>query len=413
MKTVSRLGFVLFSLLLWTWVAPTSAHAAGVVGTGTPASCTGNALQTRITGGGLVTFDCGPNPHTIIANTYVIDQNTTIDGGGRITLDGELARQLFIVDPGVVLTLRNIVLLQGRAPDGGCIYVHGGGSAVTNQVFFDRCDAETGRGGAVYNLGTFNADFTLFGGNTARLQGGAIFSFGDLSVRDSEFSLNGTSNGGGGAISVSRLVGSDHSAVILRSLFLSNQATTFGGAINNVSGEVDITNSTFSNNRADQGGAIFGDGGTQTVIYFSTIYQNRADLGGGLFRSGTGVINFGATIVADSRFTDGSTGQLNCDSGGGSYASLGYNIVDDNSCFSPAVTDQIPTNPQLGNLLNNGGGTFTHLPNSGSPALDKVPKAQCPAYDQRRAFRLSSTCDIGAAERGGALPQVYLPTLRR
>ena len=44
------------------------AHAAGVVGTGTPASCTDAALSAALVGGGAVTFNCGPNPHTITLN---------------------------------------------------------------------------------------------------------------------------------------------------------------------------------------------------------------------------------------------------------------------------------------------------------------------------------------------------------
>ena len=41
------------------------AQAAGVVGTGTPGSCTEAALDSALAGGGAVTFNCGPNPATI------------------------------------------------------------------------------------------------------------------------------------------------------------------------------------------------------------------------------------------------------------------------------------------------------------------------------------------------------------
>jgi hypothetical protein len=40
-------------------------HAGGVVGDGTPASCTEAALTTALTGGGTVTFNCG-GPTTIL-----------------------------------------------------------------------------------------------------------------------------------------------------------------------------------------------------------------------------------------------------------------------------------------------------------------------------------------------------------
>jgi hypothetical protein len=39
--------------------APSTACAAGMVGTGTAESCTDAALDAALVGGGLVTFDCG------------------------------------------------------------------------------------------------------------------------------------------------------------------------------------------------------------------------------------------------------------------------------------------------------------------------------------------------------------------
>jgi hypothetical protein len=63
--------------------------AAGVVGTGTPGSCTEAALDAALAGGGFVTFDCGPDPVTItISSTKMIDADTTIDGGSLITISG-------------------------------------------------------------------------------------------------------------------------------------------------------------------------------------------------------------------------------------------------------------------------------------------------------------------------------------
>src|SRR5215218_3483837 len=35
-----------------------------VIGTGTPASCTGDAFVAAVAEGGVVTFDCGPDPVT-------------------------------------------------------------------------------------------------------------------------------------------------------------------------------------------------------------------------------------------------------------------------------------------------------------------------------------------------------------
>jgi hypothetical protein len=35
-----------------------------VIGTGTPASCTGEAVVAAVARGGVITFDCGPDPVT-------------------------------------------------------------------------------------------------------------------------------------------------------------------------------------------------------------------------------------------------------------------------------------------------------------------------------------------------------------
>ncbi|MFN3333647.1 MAG: hypothetical protein ACK47M_14155, partial [Caldilinea sp.] len=105
---------ILISLLLHYHAAAQSI----VVGDGTAGSCDNNALGTALANGGVITFACGSAPHTITADTYVIVADTVIDGGGLITLDGEMLRRIFIVQDNVHLTLRNITLTRGFASDG-------------------------------------------------------------------------------------------------------------------------------------------------------------------------------------------------------------------------------------------------------------------------------------------------------
>jgi hypothetical protein len=92
------------------------ALAAGVVGDGTPQSCTEAALLAALAGGGLVTFDCGSAPVVIIitAPSGISPSGaSTVDGGGLVTLDGNSATRLFSITNGVVLTLTNITLRNG------------------------------------------------------------------------------------------------------------------------------------------------------------------------------------------------------------------------------------------------------------------------------------------------------------
>jgi hypothetical protein len=68
--------------------------ADGVVGSGTPASCSETAFSNVLaavesSGGGTITFNCGSAPHTILFSSYKsISMPVVIDGGRRITLDG-------------------------------------------------------------------------------------------------------------------------------------------------------------------------------------------------------------------------------------------------------------------------------------------------------------------------------------
>ncbi|HEX2691764.1 MAG TPA: hypothetical protein VHN14_34375 [Kofleriaceae bacterium] len=61
-----------------------------VVGTGTAVSCTGDAFVAAVAQGGIITFDCGPDPVTIVltATAKLFNDKGTklvIDGGSRAT----------------------------------------------------------------------------------------------------------------------------------------------------------------------------------------------------------------------------------------------------------------------------------------------------------------------------------------
>src|ERR1019366_1955400 len=64
-----------------------------IVGMGTPASCTGDAFVAAVAMGGVITFNCGPDPVTIaLTSTAKVfnDKGTklVIDGGNKVTLSG-------------------------------------------------------------------------------------------------------------------------------------------------------------------------------------------------------------------------------------------------------------------------------------------------------------------------------------
>lgn len=113
---------MIFMLVVGWFVMPHSTQAAGVVGTGTAASCTENALKNVVAGGGAVTFNCGANPVTItlISPLDITAPTTSIDGGGKIALSSSTAKQIithrtFGFIGSSVLTLSNMTITGARA----------------------------------------------------------------------------------------------------------------------------------------------------------------------------------------------------------------------------------------------------------------------------------------------------------
>lgn len=159
-----------------------------VIGTGTAASCTGDAFVAAVAKGGVVTFSCGPDPVTIVlTSTAKVFNNTApklvIDGGSKVTLSGGgKIRILYMstcdqkqvypagpgdcnTNPGIQLTVQNITFVDGNAKGigdatnndggGGAIYAQGGSLKVVNARFFKNvCDdlgSDVG-GGAIRKL---------------------------------------------------------------------------------------------------------------------------------------------------------------------------------------------------------------------------------------------------------------------
>ena len=77
-------------------------------------------FSSLLTLGGTITFNCGAGPHTIlISSQKSINLDTTIDGGGTITLDGQNKYRLF--DVGATFTLRGLVLTRAFFNGDGAI----------------------------------------------------------------------------------------------------------------------------------------------------------------------------------------------------------------------------------------------------------------------------------------------------
>lgn len=259
-----------------------TSHPTRVVGDGTAASCTSQAVVAAVAKGGLITFSCGPSPVTITMKATAKVRNSSarvvLDGGGRVTLSGGGARR--------ILYLNTCDQALGSA-GGSCIRQDRPRLTVQNLTFADG-DATGQR-------------VTAGGGGIGG--GGAIFAYGGrLTVIDSRFVRNRCDatgpDLGGAAI---RVVYQPHPATIVRSTFggASGQggACANGGALSSLHASWVVLNSVLTHNSAigrganpakagtpggGSGGAIYCDGDRFTVrIAGSVIENNRAREGGG------------------------------------------------------------------------------------------------------------------------------------
>ncbi|RLT43494.1 MAG: hypothetical protein DWI57_04260 [Chloroflexi bacterium] len=442
-----------------------AAPSDAVVGDGMPASCDGNALEAALAEGGTVTFNCGPDPLTIAVNTMVIGNSVRVDGGSLITLSGEGLRQIFIVNSGASLFLKNISLTDGYWDGNGGAIANYGNLVVQNSFIYNSVAAgEASWGGAIYNEGgSVTLRNSSLNSNRAGQYGGGIASgSGTVDIFNSILQENFALNGGGGLWNTNADVTIEDSRITENST-QSDGAGNFGGALYNL-GRMTVRRSTLDYNTATDGGGIYHQGGGGSLrVEDSTISENSVTNAAGALQLGDGAIEIINTTISGntaSLFAGGvEIGSFNGSQsfqnvtiygnsaptaanfyqnfietvlspsirntiianplGGGrncellrADTSLGNNLSDDESCGFTAGGDQQPIDPLLAALGNNGGPTLTHLPGVGSPVINAGDNASCPLADQRGFVRpAENICDIGSVDTDGELnPATATPT---
>jgi len=234
-RCLPMLGALALLVPLLAIVLPQPVAAAGVV-----TECTEAALRAAVAGGGSVTFSC---TGTILLRSQLeIAQDTVIDGGGNVKLDGLLQTRLIHVAAGARLTLQSMTLTFGNARDG--------------------------HGGAVYNEGDVIIHASTLSENEAS-HGGAVYSHSDASL------------------------------VITASTLNANHARHGGGAIyNQARADLTMTASTVSGNSADVAGGAIGNAGS-AIVTASTLVSLRGD--SRTLISNSGSLRLTASIISGSR----------------------------------------------------------------------------------------------------------------
>jgi probable HAF family extracellular repeat protein/predicted outer membrane repeat protein len=330
---------------------------SGVVGTGTPESCTEAALDAALVWGGTIIFDCGNNPISItVTSTKVIATDTTIDGAGLVTLSGGTAVSVLAVNPGVTLNVARLRIVDGRGPYagvtsadcGGAISNAGGRLAISDSTF----SGNRGYCGAICNGGDLTVAGSTFSSNyDYGAGGGAICNGGALAIVDSTFTANGGCFNGGaifasGATTIARstFVYNDACnggairgrATVSDSRFVGNRAPEEGGGAISAMGAIDVSNSTFLDNFGYQGGAINcgwkrceETSNHELTVTGSTFSRNTAWFGGAIAGNLVTVTN---TTFADNGY--GGWGSFGSVSGGAIY---GGTLTVTNSTFARNV----------------------------------------------------------------------------
>ncbi len=356
-------------------------EAAGVVGTGTPASCTQTALVTAITGGGLVTFNCGASPATITISTTldITSIDVTIDGGNLITLQGNnvrIIRQRTWGSTASTLTLQNITLSNGKA-SGSNDNANGAAIQSINQSIGQSYVPTLNINNVTFN----NNDSTLTSfssGGAADYGGGAIYSgAGIVNVQNSTFINNDANNAGGGAIHILRAdLTISNSTFTTNSAIGSSAANSQGGAIyvdgyRNASHNLSITDSVFTGNTTyNSGGAIYINmyDNTNKFSVDGSSFVNNAVVGGNGALGGAisgGSTNIGGATgnasitITDSTFSGNSVHKSGSpqDGSGGAVAFAQRAVITiANSTFSG--------NSALGTSYNANGGAIYIINNT-------------------------------------------------
>ncbi len=259
-------------------------HSDHVVGNGRPASCTSTAVVRDVAAGGIVTFNCGAKPLTIVmtrtARVIKTRRLVVLDGGGLITLSGGGKRRILFSDT-----------CEGTWSTDDCVNQPYPRIVVQNIVFKD------GYNSTHQAACTANIPRCWYGGVDG---GGAIYvEGGQFKAVNSRFVNNrcyayGPDLGGGALRALAQY--ENRPIYITHDTFRGGRCSN-GGALSSISVQWDVLNSNFTNNRAigwganpasrdtpggGSGGAIYLDGQDDNALIAGTVMdENWAREGGG------------------------------------------------------------------------------------------------------------------------------------
>lgn len=341
---------------------------------------------------------------TIDIDNTIIDGNYSVEDSGGL---GFRAR----AGGGMELTMTNSMVTNNVAGDGG-----GAGFmwVPTGNAFTD----------AVVRI----ADSTITG-NSSGGSGGA-FTGGNLDLVINRATIDdNTSGSSGGSLYIfgqyiydpMTMISYPVPSTVLQNTTISNHAASgSGGAAYIYDSNFEVNNSTISGNSAAIGGAFY-QKLTYTYVdtpYESTLYLNSATVydntavatAGGVYGDAYSTPRFLNSIISGNTAATGP--DLYLTNAPVTY----YSLIGDNSyggglaagnpdANGNLIGDSVtPINAMLSLLMNYGGPTLTHMPMTGSPAINAGDPASMGGTDQRFFERVAEgRIDMGSVETNSTL----------
>jgi hypothetical protein len=355
-------------------------------------------------GGELIFEDC-----VLTQNfTFEMEGNDIAFGGAIMNLSGRLTLE------------RTQVINNEATGSGGGIAFMGGSGQISHSIVSGNAGAigntrglnGLSEGGGLY---VANAEVLIWKSTVAGNQAAVNFNFGSVAFGGGLFN-EGTgkvwlldsavteniargAGAGGGILNNGRM----H---IENSTVGSNTAGTFGGGISN-SGSLVLQGVTLARNFADSDTATQENGD----VVFPGCGFACAGSGGGIWNDAAGNTRFARSVDALNSSSHGPdcAGQLVTEGHNAFGTITGCLLQRSPSLHGESPHDQVNTNPQLADLLDNGDAGFAHYPLlTGSPLIDAGGPLgrQCTHRDQIGSPRVNAEqehghavlCDVGAIE---------------
>ncbi len=336
----------------------TTSYMGGAIAvTGALSLGTGSVVESNQAQAGGAVYSTGQVSAT--GTTFRKNVATSNYGGGIYSAGGSIV----LVDSRME---------ENKAAGGGAVLLAGGGTASVTDTTFAANTATNGgaffidkNGMLTTTSGEAGSDAgTLFEGNSATTNGGAVYVQNGAVDLGSGTRLQGNQAVKGGAIYA--LGGKDASAKLtFADAVFGKNSGTYGGAVYSsasVGGTVNVAASdvVFEGNTATSGGAVYlGGSGTSDIAFTDAVFkENQANTGnGGAIYSGiSGSSNL---AIADSSFEGNSAGYGGAVFNNGQLTTSGNVVFSGNGATYGGAVYNYFTSTTDGSLVFNGGARFT------------------------------------------------------